>query len=113
LQRSSRLYIEDILKAIDNLVNYTKGYSKEKLENDQRTLDACLRNLQVIREAITQLPQEVKDKRPEIPWREIQQFRINVVHHYWKIDLDILWDVIATKLKPLQKRLKKLLETLQ
>jgi uncharacterized protein with HEPN domain len=73
--RTPLLYINDILEAIGKIENYTARMEFSDFENDERTLDAVIRNFEVIGEVSRQLPQEVKNRHPEIPWRMVTDFR--------------------------------------
>lgn len=110
MKRKSEVYLQDILEAIERIKEYTKGASLEKFSKKKMAVDAVLRNLEIIGEAATQIQKEIKEKRKEIPWRDIQDFRIVVAHHYWKINLDRIWDVIQTKLEPLKDKIQKILQ---
>jgi uncharacterized protein with HEPN domain len=88
LKREYRLYLEDILEAINHIQDYTENKSIQDFRTDSLVVDAVLRNLEIIGEAATQVPDELRKKHKEVPWRDIQDFRIVVAHKYWKINLD-------------------------
>ena len=73
-------------------------------------IDAILRNLEIIGEAVTQLPEDVKIKYNNIAWRDIQDFRIVVAHHYWKVNLNIVWDIVENKIPLLEKQIKEIMK---
>jgi len=73
-------------------------------------VDAILRNLEIIGEAVTQLPEEVKTKYKNIPWRDIQDFRIVAAHHYWKVNLNIVWDIVENKIPILERQIKEIIK---
>jgi len=110
LKRSSELYLQDVLTAIKNIQLYTAGYTAVKLSKDQKTTDAVMRNLEVIGEAATQLSEELKKKYPDVPWRDIQDFRIVTAHHYWKINIERVWDIIENKLNLLKHYVENILQ---
>ncbi len=110
---SSKLYLQDMLASMARIEHYTKGYTEENLLNDEKTCDAVLRNLEIIGEAASQLPPEVTQKYPEIPWRDIQDFRIVVAHHYWKIQFTRVWDIIATKLAVLRRQIENIVNEVE
>ena len=72
--------------------------------------DATLRNLEIIGEATTQLQKDIKEKYYDIPWKDIQDFRIVVAHHYWSINQERVWDIIKTKLDPLKQQIQDILK---
>ncbi len=72
--------------------------------------DATLRNLEIIGEATAQLQKDIKEKYHDIPWKDIQDFRIVVAHRYWSINRERVWDIIKTKLDPLKQQIQNILE---
>jgi len=110
LKRESKLYLNDILEAIDRINNYTSEIGIEELKKQNLIIDAVLRNLEVIGEAATQVETNIKNEFPEVPWRNIQDFRIVVAHHYWKINIERIWDIIQNKLEKLEKQITEILE---
>ena len=80
--RGVRLYIADIIEAIERIQLYTRGTSAEDFVRDGKTVDAVLRNISVIGEAAANLPEELKVAHPEIPWKEMIGMRNKVIHEY-------------------------------
>jgi uncharacterized protein with HEPN domain len=99
------LYLKDILVASKRILSYTQGLNRSGLENDKQALDAVLFNLMVIGEAVKNIPDTLRTQHPEVPWRQIGRFRDVVVPHYFDLDLEIIWDIIQTKLPPLVEQL--------
>jgi uncharacterized protein with HEPN domain len=110
MPRDSRVYLEDILEAIRRIRHYTKGYSKERLRADPRTADAVIRNLEIVGEAVKRLPPALRDRRPEVEWAKIGGLWDILIHAYFGVDLDIIWDVVESKLSALEKNVSALLE---
>ncbi len=109
MRRRSEVYLEDILISIERVENYTSSGFEDFVRNPM-AIDAVMRNLEIIGEAATQLPELFKEKYPEVPWRDIQDFRIVVAHHYWKIHLERVWDIIEHKLDSLKKQIHFILK---
>jgi len=101
MYRDPILYLEDILDAIRKIREYIAEITFEDFCDDEKTVDAVIRNLEVIGEAAKNLPQNMKDLHPEIEWRKITAIRNIVVHQYFGVDNFIIWDVISTKLSPI------------
>jgi len=104
LKRRYDLYFNDILESTKRIKEYYKS------ETDEMMIDAILRNLEIIGEAVTQLPEDVKIKYNNIAWRDIQDFRIVVAHHYWKVNLNIVWDIVENKIPLLEKQIKEIMK---
>jgi uncharacterized protein with HEPN domain len=107
-KRSPELLVEDILESCDKIVDYTKDISFEEFIADAKTIDAVIRNFEIIGEAANRLPEEFKDLHQDIDWFRIKGFRNRIVHDYFGIDYSIVWEVKETYLPQLIKKLKKL-----
>ncbi|HDT15372.1 MAG TPA: DUF86 domain-containing protein, partial [Firmicutes bacterium] len=86
-ERNYRLYIEDIKKSAEAILEYTAGMDEQAFKADKKTVDAVIRNFEVIGEASNRVPQEIKDKAPEVPWRDIIDFRNRITHEYFGISI--------------------------
>lgn len=110
MRREFNLYLQDILEAIERIEQYTQSMNLEDFSKSKITIDAVLRNLEIIGEAVTQLPKDKKDKYSKIQWKDIQNFRIIAAHHYWKIDKEIIWDIIENQLNTLGKQVEEIIQ---
>ena len=111
-KRAPKLYSEDILTAIEDIANFTQGMTFESFENDKKTVQAVVRSLEIIGEAANYIPQEIKEKYPDIPWREMISLRNKVLHEYFGVDEEVLWQTITEDLLPLKDKIKNLHEAL-
>jgi uncharacterized protein with HEPN domain len=107
--RDHFVYIDDILESINRILSYIDKMTFNEFKKDNKTIDAVVRNFEVIGEAANQLPSEFKKKHPLTSWREIVDFRNVIMHEYFGISLKIVWDIIETKLPELQKQIKEIL----
>lgn len=107
--RQSELYLRDILKAIRRIHNYTEDLDRNEFDEDSKTLDATLRNVEIIGEAAASLPESLRENHPDVPWREDKDFRNVVAHQFWEVDTDLVWDVIQNKLGPLREQVADVL----
>jgi uncharacterized protein with HEPN domain len=98
--RDQGVYLEHILECIERVQRYTTD-GLESLLDDQKTQDAVLRNLQVLSESCMRMSSEIRDRRKEIDWKGIARFRNVVVHDYFEIDLEEIWEIIQRDLPPL------------
>ncbi len=107
-KRSPRLYLEDIKSSIQNIEDYTREMTFEKFSEDKKTVDAVVRNLSIIGEAVNNLPETFKEKHSSIPWGEIIGMRNKAVHEYFGVDLEIIWKTVNEDLVYLKKKIKDL-----
>lgn len=78
---------------------------------DDRTTDSVVRNLEVIGEAASRLPEDLRNLHPDIPWRRIAGLRNRIIHEYFDVDLELLWEVLATELPALKAQLQQIRQT--
>ena len=109
MPRDFRVHLEDILGAIGKIKRYTKGLSKQGFAADDKTLDAVVRNLEVIGEAVKRLPADLRSREPGIDWQKIAGLRDILIHQYFGIDVDILWDIAQNKLPALEASVSAML----
>ena len=109
--RDWRLYIQDMIAFSQKVLSYTEGLDQEAFIADERTYDATLRNLELIGEAASHIPSEVRETHPRIRWRDIIATRNRVAHGYLGIDDDVVWDIIQTDIPSLLPTLQNLLDT--
>jgi len=104
-----RVYIQDILEAIQRIDEYLTGITFEEFSKDNKTIDAVVRNFAVIGEAAKNVPVSVKRKHPEIAWKRMSGMRDKVIHQYFGVDPHILWDTSKIDLPASKQLLKELL----
>ncbi|HJX26598.1 MAG TPA: DUF86 domain-containing protein [Thermoanaerobaculia bacterium] len=106
-KRDSDLLMEDILEAVRKISRYTDGMAQSDFLQDEKTIDAVVRNLEVVGEATRHLPEDFISRHPDVPWRQIAGLRNRIVHEYFGLDLEIIWQVIRHDLPTLQARLER------
>jgi len=109
MSRDYKVYLEDILEAIRKICEFTRGLSADALSKDAKTLDAVIRNLEVIGEAVKRLPEQIRNQQPDIEWKKIAGLRDILIHEYFGINVEVVWDVVQHKLSGLEDAAKKLL----
>ena len=108
-KRDASLLLEDILDCVRNIEEYTRGLAQEAFKEDRKTIDAVVRNLEIIGEAANSLPVSYRESHDEIEWPQIIGLRNRIMHEYFDVDLDIIWFIIENELVPLKNRIEKLL----
>ena len=106
--REWRFYLVDMIGFCKKVLNYTNGMDQEQFLADGLVYDASLRNLELIGEAASQIPDEVRERYPEIPWRMIVATRNRLIHGYLGIDNDTLWSIITEEVPALLASLEEL-----
>ncbi len=91
--REIQLLLEDILEAARKILFYTKGMSYEDFLKDDKTIDATVRNFEIIGEAANRIPEDFKQEHPEIEWRRIIGFRNRIIHEYFGINYSMVWKI--------------------
>lgn len=104
------MYLEDLLLAMNRIGEYIEGLSFIDFKKDYKTVDAVIRNFEIIGEAAKNLPSEVKDKYSEVPWDEMYLLRNKVSHEYFGIDYEIIWDVASNYLPDNKKQIENILK---
>jgi len=110
MYRDYKVYLNDILEAIRKIQNYTKNMGFSEFKRNELVQDAVIRNLEIIGEAVKRIPDSIKREHPHIEWRKIAGLRDILIHAYFEIDLEIIWDIIKNKIPSLKEKILKILE---
>ncbi|MFH1209753.1 MAG: DUF86 domain-containing protein [archaeon] len=105
-----KIFIEHILDSINKIETFSKGLTKEKFDKDELRQSAIIRQLEIIGEATKNLSVDFTNKYPYIEWSSFARTRDKIIHHYFGIDLDIVWEIIKKDLPKLKENIKKILE---
>jgi len=106
--RDWSFYVKDMIEFSEKVISYTEGFEQAQFVESDITYDATLRNLELIGEAATRIPEDIRQKNLDIPWRLIIATRNRLIHGYLGIDDDTLWSIITTDVVALLPRLKEL-----
>jgi uncharacterized protein with HEPN domain len=97
-ERTDRDFLSDIQEAIRRITVYVVGMAYETFLADTKTQDAVIRNLEIIGEATKNLSEELRVKYPDVPWKGMAGIRDRLIHHYFGVNLDIVWQIAKTEL---------------
>jgi len=111
--RDISLYLRDILGAMLAIEQFVKEISLDEFKKDDKTSSAVIRKFEIIGEAAKQIPEEIRDKYPLIPWKEMAGMRDRLIHFYFGIKYDIVWHTIKDVIPQVKPAIQKILESLQ
>ncbi len=107
-KKNNLVFIEHILESINAIEDFSKNLKEEKLATNRLRRNAIIRELEIIGEASKNLSPTIKEKHNSIPWKEIIGTRDKIIHHYFGIDLEIIWTIIKKELPALKKEMEKI-----
>ncbi|HYN44671.1 MAG TPA: DUF86 domain-containing protein [Candidatus Limnocylindrales bacterium] len=110
MKRDYDLFIRDILDAIDMIEEFIGNMDYGEFMKDDKTSTAVVKKIEIIGEAIKNIPNDVRVKHKEIPWKDIVGMRNKITHSYFKIDYEIVWNVVKVKLPALKIQIEQVLK---
>ncbi len=108
MKKDPFVFVNHVLESIQKIEEYTEGLSKDAFAQSSKTQDAVIRNLEIIGEATKNISQAFRKKYPQIPWQRMTGLRDILIHLYFGIDLNIVWEVVERDLPELKEKLMKL-----
>ena len=99
------MFLEDIQISMSRIAEYIEGYDFKLFRKDQKTVDAVIRNFEIIGEASKNLNDEIKEKYPDVPWEEMYYLPNRVSHEYFGVDYEIIWDIATNHLPGNKKQI--------
>jgi uncharacterized protein with HEPN domain len=108
--RDYRDYLQDILDAVNDIENFVDKMSYEEFNKDRKTLNAVVRSIEIIGEASKNIPENMKAKYVELPWKQMAGMRDKLIHAYFGLDVETLWKAVKENIPPLKKSIQKILK---
>ena len=109
MSRTFDIYLQDIVEAINRIESYVQDMTRPQFETDRMRFDAVVRNLEVIGEAVKRVPNSIRENYPNVAWRKIAGLRDRLIHAYFDIDIDIIWDVVQSELPTLKSDVQRII----
>ena len=108
-ERTDRDFLSDIQEAIRRIAEYTVGMTYRAFLEDTKTQDAVVRNLEIIGEATKNLARNLRERYPDAPWKSMAGVRDRLIHHYFGVNLDIVWQIVVDELPKVALQLEEIL----
>jgi len=105
MRKDPKVLIEHILESIELIEGYLRGVSREEFLRSREKQDAVIRRLEVIGEAVKQIPAEIKERHQEIPWKRKAGMRDVLIHAYFSVDLELTWRVATEEIQQLKREI--------
>ena len=113
MKRNSKLFVKDIIDAIDSIEKFVGKMNLDELQKDEKTSSAVIRKFEIIGEAAKYMPKKIKDNHKHIQWKSMAGMRDRLIHAYFGIDYNLVWAAIKTEIPKLKPKLKKMLSSLE
>lgn len=110
--RHDRLYLYDIIECCDRVADYVRGIREEDYQVNPMLQDALVRNIEVVGEAVKNLSPRITETYPEISWSQIARMRDKIAHHYFRINLDVVWKTATDDLPALRPQIEAIYKKL-
>jgi len=113
MKREIADFVEDIVTAMDKAIRFVEGMSYEEFIEDDKTVFVVIRAIEVISEAVKNIPDDVREAYPEIPWKGMAGMRDKVIHAYFGVDLNVVWETVQERIPEVRPLFKEMLKDLQ
>lgn len=104
-ERTDQEFLDDIREALQRITRYVAGVTYTSFVADTKTQDAVIRNLEILGEATKRLSEELRARYPAVPWRSMAKARDRLIHHYFGVNLDIVWQIATVELPQVASQL--------
>jgi uncharacterized protein with HEPN domain len=113
MKRDYKLFIKDIISAMKSIEEFVEGLSLDEVKEDDKTSSAVIRKFEIIGEATRHVPEDLKEKYPDIPWKRMAGMRDRLIHAYFGVDYRLVWEAIKIDIPKLRPRLEEVLADLE
>jgi len=110
-KKNPKIFLEDILDSIEKIEDYAKNTTEKRFLDNCEKQDAIMKRLEVIGEAVKNVPKKIKTDNPEIPWKQISGMRDVLIHEYFGVIMERVWDTVRDDIPKLKNQIRKLLES--
>jgi len=107
--REYKLYLTDIIAAMESIERFVEGMTFEEFQRDDKTFSAVIRKFEIIGEASRNIPDEIKQKHPSVPWKEMSGMRDRLIHGYFGVDSNLVWLTVKNRMPAAKKMIQALL----
>ena len=111
--RDYRLYLKDIAEAMEAIEEFVEGMEPDDFKQDDKTSSAVVRKFEIIGEAAKRVPEDIRQKYPQIPWKEMAGMRDKLIHFYFGLDYTLVWETIEHRIPQIRPVIHQILEDLE
>ncbi len=113
MEKEVKFFLEHIRENIQNIEEFVEGFSEEDFSRDIKTQSAVMRKIEIIGEAVKNISSSLKKKHPEVKWKELAGMRDKLIHHYFSLEMSVVWNTVKEDIPILKEQINKILNSLE